>query len=91
MSCLEGLMSGCYLLTTDADALPELWPKFIQTSVVPLGARDFRAELAEHLTDVLRKEPQRDGRSVDAGLQKYYWSSVAKRWEEELEACMAKK
>lgn len=100
MSCLEGLTSGAYLLTTDADALGELWSEFEMSyrgeeSATPdpgparlINCPPDRDTLAGALVDLLRRDLRPDGPSGDPRLEKYHWSNLAKIWERELETCL---
>ena len=100
MTCLEGLMAGCHLVTTDADALGDLWGEFqvapdgleherglvgpAQVAALPLDREAYTAAL---LT-ALRRSPYPDGPSTDPRLRKYFWSTLGKVWEEELQSCL---
>jgi glycosyltransferase involved in cell wall biosynthesis len=99
MTCLEGLMAGCHLVTTDADALGELWTEFEvahegddmlgPSQVIPLPLD--REAYATALIDALKRDPYPDGPSDDPRLQKYFWSNLGKTWEKELLSCLVSK
>lgn len=83
MTCLEAITAGCHLITTDADALKELWADAPDSTILPLPIND------DVWVDTLVKALQ-DGRGDPSpqGWKPYTWTSVAKKWEKEFAACL---
>jgi len=82
MTCLEAITAGCSLITSDADALPELWADAPNTTLLPLPVDDnvwvdtiVKALVTERLAPVNLGVP-------------HLWRSVARRWETEIVACI---
>lgn len=77
MTCLEAITAGCTLITTDADALKELWADAPDTTILPLPVND--EVWVDTLVKALkRKEP----RAARVGPE-FTWTAVAKAWEKE--------
>jgi len=79
MSCLEGVAAGCTLITSTADALPELWASAPDAQLLPLPVDDgvwseaiIRELLANNTKDF----------SVQHPLE-YTWPALATFWETE--------
>lgn len=99
MTCLEGLTAGCHLVTTNADALGDLWGEFetppngsdgagpAQLAPLPLDREAYAALLIQ----ALRREPYPDGPSEDPRLKKYHWSTLGQIWEKEVSKCLTSK
>lgn len=79
MTILEGITAGCQVVTTDADALPELWGNAPGVTILPNPVdQDLWVKV---LVDKLRTEQPTLSLNVKAD---YSWASIARRWEEVL-------
>lgn len=78
MTCLEAIAAGCTLLTTDADALGELWSEAPDTIILPRPVDPL--VWADTIVKVLTNPRDRVPRLPD-GLT---WSYLAKLWEDDL-------
>lgn len=78
MSCLEGISAGCKVITTNADALGELWSKAPNTTILPLPVD--RGVLAEAVVVQLLAPPTAGPMVPDD----YTWSAIAARWDLEM-------
>lgn len=77
MTCLEAVTAGCNLVTTDADALKELWANAPGATVLPLPVDDN--VWVDTLTKLLLNPPP-----PPEGLRiapNYTWMGIAKSWE----------
>lgn len=83
MTILEGITAGLRVITTDADALAELWGKVPNVTQLPLPVvySDWTAAIVK----ALRQEPLEVGQYNPA----LAWRSIAERWEVELLACLS--
>jgi glycosyltransferase involved in cell wall biosynthesis len=81
MSCLEGISAGCSLITSDADALPELWSAAPDVRILPTPKDDgslddpWIAAIIEALTTTKHRAAKMQ--------EKFIWRAVAKQWEQE--------
>jgi glycosyltransferase involved in cell wall biosynthesis len=81
MSILEGIAAGCHVLTTDADALPELWRNAPTVSILPLPIDD--GIWINALVDALQKDPE-----SPRSNPRFTWKSNAEIWEREIRRCL---
>lgn len=83
MTCLEAVTAGCQLITTDADALKELWANVQGVTVLPLPVDDnvWIDTLVRTLNADSRPQPLQPDKTL-------LWSSIAKKWEREFETCL---
>jgi glycosyltransferase involved in cell wall biosynthesis len=82
MTCLEAVTAGCQLITSDADALKELWADAPGVTVLPLPVDDnvWIDTITRALTSTDEQPPL-----VDKELT---WTAISKRWEQELLECL---
>lgn len=81
MTCLEAVTAGCSLITSDADALKELWSGAPGATVIPLPVDDnvWIEAIVARLKEPRTAKPGEMWAPVD-----YNWVAVAKRLEGEL-------
>lgn len=86
MSCLEALCAGCELVTTNADALPEVYGNAPGATLLPLPVDDgvWVETVVNRLTTPLNG-------SVIRIADQYTWTALAVRWQEEITMCLASK
>lgn len=84
MSILEGITAGCHVITTDADALGELWAKAPGVTILPLPIQDDI--WINTIVDKLRSNPLAPQYSP-----KFAWATLAGAWERELLLCLRSK
>jgi glycosyltransferase involved in cell wall biosynthesis len=82
MTCLEAVTAGCSLITSNADALKELWADAPGVKVLPLPIDDGV------WIDTIVKELLSDQVRVSKVNPDYTWLAIAKRWEQELTECL---
>jgi len=82
MTCLEALAAGCHLITSTADALPELWSSMPDTTLLPLPVED--GVWVDAIVRVLGA-PHAQARVPED----YTWAALAEVWEKELEQCLS--
>jgi len=80
MSVLEGITAGCEVITTDADALNELWASAPGVTILPLPFDD--EVWASTLISKLRNGGPADRIRVRSDLT---WTALARRWEQILD------
>ncbi len=83
MTCLEAVTAGCHLITTDADALKELWADAPGTTILPLPIDD--ATWVDTLVKTLQSENSHKTTKVQPA---YTWTGIAKKWEQEFMKCL---
>jgi hypothetical protein len=87
MTCLEAIASGCSLITTNADALQELWADAPNVTILPLPIDDnvwvetIVKELRAAETDPSRHEPILP--------KQYTWATIAQLWDQALKDALA--
>lgn len=86
MSCLEGIAAGCKLITSNADALPELWTDAPDTVILPLPVDD--GVWTDAIIRALTTEP---GAGTAKVPQDYMWRAIAAQWEKEISECLTQK
>jgi len=77
MTVLEGITAGCQVITTQADALPELWSNAPGVTMLPIDAQLWTQTIIEKLqaaTPEIEMQVCPD----------YSWASIARKWEEVL-------
>jgi len=84
MTCLEGIAAGCQVITSNADALGELWTDAPGTVVLPLPIED--GVWIETIVNGMNSNGV-----VPSIKSDYTWPGLAKIWERELELCLASK
>ncbi len=84
MTCLEAVTAGCHLITTDADALKELWADAPDTTIIPLPIDD--AVWVTTLIEILKAG--QNGKAREKVHPSYTWTGIAKKWEGVLEECL---
>jgi glycosyltransferase involved in cell wall biosynthesis len=82
MTCLEAITAGCSLITTDADALRELWADAPDVTILPLPVAD------DIWVDTIVKTLNRTEERIPKAPRQYFWATVAQRWEQELLAIL---
>jgi len=82
MTCLEAVTAGCSLVTTDADALQELWADAPDVTILPLPVND------ELWVNTVVKLLERDEARPLRDPVQYYWSTIAQRWVQEFLECL---
>lgn len=82
MSCLEGVVAGCTLITSNADALPELWTSAPDATLLPLPVDDD--VWVATIVDKLLHQRERAALAPDTTT----WPALARVWEEEILACL---
>lgn len=82
MTCLEAVTAGCSLITTDADALLELWADAPGVTILPLP---FKPKL--WVSTIVKELLSEKDRKPTRPLQ-YSWATVAQQWEEEFKECL---
>lgn len=82
MTCLEAITAGCRLVTSDADALKELWADAPGVTILPLPVDDD-----VWVSTIVKNLESSGTQPVKLGLP-HLWRSVAKRWEQELTSCL---
>ena len=82
MTCLEAVTAGCSLITTDADALLELWADAPGVTILPLP---FKPKL--WVSTIVKELLSEETRTPTRPLQ-YAWATVAQTWEEEFKECL---
>lgn len=85
MSILEGLIAGCKVITTNADALPELWATAPNVTMLPLPIDDN--QWVDALVQKLTEPPIEN---VYANLA-MSWKTIAQRWVGEFNRCLTSK
>ena len=85
MTMLEGIVAGCNVITTDADALPELWGKSPNVTMLPLPIDDN--VWSNQIVDILRS-PIVAKKQCNLQLA---WSTLARGWEREIVKVMQRK
>jgi len=86
MSCLEGITAGCTLITSNADALPEMWTDAPDATLLPLPVDDGVWVDAICKALIQAREPR-----VAKLPEHFLWRSIATRWEQEIAECLATK
>jgi glycosyltransferase involved in cell wall biosynthesis len=86
MSVLEGIVAGLDVITTDADAFPELWSNAPGVTILPLPVD--RNVWRDAIVQKLRNGS--DSREIRI-REDLSWSTLARRWERELNECLASK
>ena len=83
MSCLEGITAGCYLVTSTADALSELWSSAPNTCLLPPPTDNCALDdvWIETIVSKLRLGTQSEGQ-VPRLNGDYVWRAIAVRWIE---------
>jgi len=84
MTVLEGVASGCNVITTDADAFPELWANTPGVTMLPLPVD--KTSWIENILKYLGTE--KEGPRVNTNMT---WTHVANIWERELSSCLKAK
>ena len=81
MTILEGLIAGCRVITTNADALPELWASAPNVTMLPLPIDDNQwvDALVQKLTDSPIENVYLN--------QAMSWKTIAQRWVQEFNIC----
>ena len=83
MTCLEAITAGCTLITTDADALKELWADAPNTTIIPLPVED------KVWVDTIAKALQDTQEPSEKKVNPHYtWNRIAAQWEKEFVACL---
>jgi glycosyltransferase involved in cell wall biosynthesis len=85
MTCLEALAAGCELVTTDADALDELWAPSATILPLPVISDGWADVLVQKLRNP-PTEPERE--SFRNYARKFTWKKLGKRWERFFENCL---
>lgn len=85
MTVLEGIVSGCKVITTNADAFPELWEGKPNVTMIPLPVEDD--VWVNTIVDVLRS-PMDNQKFGDLKLS---WMALARGWEREISKCLQNK
>lgn len=82
MTILEGLIAGCKVITTNADALPELWASAPNVTMLPLPVDDNQwvDALVQKLT-----EPPIENFYLNQAMS---WKTIAQRWIQEFNVCL---
>ena len=84
MTVLEGIVAGCDVVISDADAFPELWGNAPGVTMLPLPFDD------DLWTSVLVEKMQ-NGNGVEQELRirpNMSWKSIARKWATELTLCL---
>jgi glycosyltransferase involved in cell wall biosynthesis len=83
MTILEGLIAGCKVITTNADALPELWASAPNVTMLPLPIDDNQwvDALVQKLT-----EPPIENVYINQAMS---WKTIAQRWVQEFNICLS--
>ena len=84
MTILEGIAAGCNVITTNADAFPELWADCPGVTMLPLPFD--KNTWIETILSFLGKE--KDGPRLN---ELHTWKHVAKKWQREFDQCLLKK
>ena len=84
MSCLEGITAGCTLITSNADALPELWTDAPDTTLLPLPVDDgvWSDAIIKALSD------ERTELRTAKIPEKFLWRNIAVEWMREISECL---
>ena len=84
MSILEGITAGCHVISTNADALPELWSSAPNTTLLPLPVDDgvWVQTIIERLTCTPMEAVMYN--------QIMSWQHIARRWVTEISRCLNK-
>lgn len=86
MSILEGITAGCRVVTTDADALGELWSGAPNVTTLPLPIDD--AKWIDTLVTMLRNPPEISSVQYN---HHFAWDTIAGGWETEFYQCLKAK
>jgi glycosyltransferase involved in cell wall biosynthesis len=84
MTVLEGITAGLNVVTSNADAFPELWYDSPGVTMLPLPVDDDK--WVEATVSALRS-----GSSKPRYNPVYAWSSLAQAWEREIITCLRRK
>ena len=78
MTCLEAVTAGLSLITTDADALGELWADAPGVTILPLPIDEdvWVSTIINALTTEIDRTPR-------VPMQ-YTWGTIAQHWQKEL-------
>lgn len=87
MSILEGIIAGCKVITTNADALPELWSGAPGVTMLPLPIDD--AQWVDAITAKLTEAPTTPSTDNVYVNQAMSWKTVAQRWIQEFNVCLS--
>ena len=82
MTCLEAVTAGLSLITTDADALGELWADAPGVTILPLPIDEDL--WISTIVNVLKNEIERTPRVP----LRYTWETIAQLWMKELDQCL---
>jgi glycosyltransferase involved in cell wall biosynthesis len=86
MTVLEGIVAGCNVIVSDADAFPELWSNAPGVTMLPLPIDD------ELWTTTIVNKLRNGNESRELQIRmEYSWTALARRWERELESCLSKR
>jgi len=87
MTILDGIASGLNVITTDADALPELWGSVPAVTILPLPVqKDVWA------TEIVNKLQGPSPLPQDSDWVKLWtWDELARKWEEDLTLLLEEK
>lgn len=83
MTILEGLIAGCKVITTNADALPELWASAPNVTMLPLPIDDN--QWVDALVQKLTEPPTDITAFYNAAMS---WKTIAQRWVQEFNICL---
>jgi len=89
MTVLEAITAGCKVITSDADAFPELWADAPNVTILPLPVDDetWAKVIVEKLReDVVSKEAHQG--ILDLVHKKWSWRYLVGRMERELYQCL---
>jgi glycosyltransferase involved in cell wall biosynthesis len=84
MTVLEGIVAGCEVIISDADAFPELWQNAPGVTMLPLPVDDdlWASVLADKMSNGNEERELRVRPNMS-------WKSIARRWVTELKLCLA--
>lgn len=77
MTIVDALAHNLPVVTSDADALSELWGGINGTTILPLPIDD-ETWIRKIVYDLQHKD---DVRQLEAGVAKYAWETLAQEWE----------
>jgi glycosyltransferase involved in cell wall biosynthesis len=87
MTCLEAIASGCSLITTNADALQELWADAPNVTILPLPIDDNI--WVETIVKELRAAEADPSRHEPILPKQYTWATIAQLWDQAIKDALA--